>query len=189
MYDDSWANKEEADPKCPGMIGSLFAAALYKSQDADLMVFASRAGMLAPVPTNSVLSIASELRAANVGNSTDLTGAWRAINKPYDHIILLSDMQAWVGYTAPQQAHNDYCRRFGINPFVYSFDLAGYGSLQFAQSRVLCLAGFSDKVLEIMGRLTGDKDALVNAILATDIGRPSPDANRGSHSRGDCQSA
>jgi hypothetical protein len=77
-------------------------------------------------------------------------------------------MQGWVsdmrGRTLPSSSFESYKSRTGANPFVYSFDLAGYGTLQFPQSKVYCLAGFSEKVFDIMKLLEEDKNALVNKI-------------------------
>ena len=40
----------------------------------------------------------------------------------------------------------------------YSFDLAGYGTLQIPQKDVYCLAGFSDKIFDIMKYYESDKN-------------------------------
>jgi hypothetical protein len=52
----------------------------------------------------------------------------------------------------------------GANPFINSFDLKSYGSMQFPEQNVFCVAGFSEKVFTIMGLLEKDKKALVNEI-------------------------
>jgi hypothetical protein len=39
-----------------------------------------------------------------------------------------------------------------------------YGTLQFPQERVYCLAGWSDRVFEIMQKLDGDSEALVRDV-------------------------
>ena len=43
-------------------------------------------------------------------------------------------------------------------------DLKGYGTLQFPQERVYCLAGWSDRVFEIMQKLDRDPEALVRDV-------------------------
>ena len=87
----------------------------------------------------------------------------------YDRIILLSDMQGWVGGHAPTATFAEYKARHAADPKVYSFDLAGYGTLQFPERNVFCLAGFSDKALETLKLLDGDAGSLVQQIEAVEL--------------------
>ncbi len=73
-------------------------------------------------------------------------------------------MQGWVGHHNPSGPFNEYKQRTASNPFIYSFDLQGYGSMQFPENKVFCLAGFSDKIFTIMGLMEQDKKALINEI-------------------------
>ncbi len=86
------------------------------------------------------------------------------LSKAYDRIVILSDMQGWIGGGAPTKAFARYKQRFGANPYLYSFDLQGYGSLQFPEDKVFALAGFSDKVFDLMRVLETDRGAVVKAI-------------------------
>jgi hypothetical protein len=52
---------------------------------------------------------------------------------------------------------------------VFSFDLSGYGSLQFPERQVCCLAGFSDKTLETLKLLDADPGALIRVIEAVEL--------------------
>jgi len=56
--------------------------------------------------------------------------------------------------------------RHRCDPKVFSFDLNGYGSLQFPERQVCCLAGFSDKTLETLKLLDSDPGALIRMIEA-----------------------
>jgi hypothetical protein len=58
----------------------------------------------------------------------------------------------------------EYKKSTGANPFIYSFDLLGYGSMQFPESNVFAIAGFSEKVFDIIKLLEQDKKALMNEI-------------------------
>ena len=78
-------------------------------------------------------------------------------------------MQGWVGYTSPASEFKSYKSKFGANPYVYSWDLAGYGTLQFPENNVFALAGFSDKVFDIMKMMELDKKALYNEINAIQL--------------------
>lgn len=152
----------------PYQIGSLFASILLKSNnEADYMGFASDAHYKTINPLDSVSTIASQLQVT--GGGTNFHAIFQAANKAYDRIIILSDMQGWVGYNAPTRELESFAKRVGKRPKVYSFDLAGHGSMQFPERDVFAIAGFSEKVFEIMGTLEQDKKALVNKINAMEL--------------------
>ncbi len=73
-------------------------------------------------------------------------------------------MQAWIGSNLPTAAFRSYKSRTASNPFIYSFDLNGSGTMQFPEDKVFTLAGFHGDILEIMGLLEQDKNALINRI-------------------------
>ncbi len=148
----------------PIEIASLFAAVLYKHNAADLMLFANDAQYATFNPTDSTLSLARSIQLLATGGGTNFHSIFHEANKAYDRIIILSDMQGWIGYDTPTSTFEAYKRRTGANPHVFSFDLAGYGTLQFPQPQVYCLAGFSEKTLEIMKLLEEDRQALVRRI-------------------------
>jgi hypothetical protein len=78
-------------------------------------------------------------------------------------------MQGWIGYDNPTGSFENYKKRTNCNPIVYSFDLQGYGSLQFPQRNVYCLAGFSEKIFDVMKYLESDKNALINEITKISV--------------------
>lgn len=71
-----------------------------------------------------------------------------------------------MSYHSPSAEFAKYKKKYDANPFVYSWDLAGYSTLQFPESNVFALAGFSDKVFDIMKLMETDKKALYNEINA-----------------------
>lgn len=150
------------DEKSPAKIGSVFSAALVKRNDCDFMMFDGDARYVNTNTSDSLITIISSMRFD--GGSTNFHSVFQRANRKYDRIIILSDMQGWVGYHSPVSAFNDYKKKTGANPFIYSFDLKNYGSMQFPESQVFCLAGFSEKVFDIMKLLEVDKKALVNTI-------------------------
>ncbi len=145
-------------------LGALFAAALYKANNADLMRFSDDAGYVQKNPADSLQGIADFLIRNARSAGTNFNAIFEKASKPYDRIIILSDMQVWMGGGAPTAAFAKYKQRFGADPFIYSFDLQGYGSLQFPEDKVFALAGFSDKVFDLMRVLETDRMALVQAI-------------------------
>ena len=151
----------------PAEIASVFASAMLKTNDCDLITFADNAQYKFLNTNDSILTLANSIRFSAGG--TNFVDIFTKANKVYDRIILLSDMQAWkVNYwhcTSPKQAYEDWKKKFGVKDCkFYSFDLAGYGTLQMPQNDVFCLAGFSEKVFDLMPLLEKDRNALVNTI-------------------------
>jgi hypothetical protein len=155
-------------------VGSLFAAALYKRNLADVIVFGSTAGPVSGLnPTDSTLTIADRIFEACYGHSTNFHTIFSAAKRGHDTIVIFSDMQAWVtqyGYgNTPARAFQEYKGRWNASPKVFAFDLAGYGTSQFPEKDVYQLAGFSDKSLALMSQYRTDPRAIVTAIKAIEF--------------------
>jgi 60 kDa SS-A/Ro ribonucleoprotein len=153
----------------PLQIGSVFCAVLAKAADADIMQFGTSVSWPKYNPNDSIMTIAGSLRANHGG--TDFHLIFEHAKKAYDRIIILSDMQAWVeryGWgSTPGEVLKKYRTRTGANPAIWSFDLQGYGTLQFPENKVYTLAGLSEKVFDIIPLIEeGGKDALVKTIEA-----------------------
>jgi len=148
-------------------IGALFATILVKANNADLMVFSDDARYKTINPSDSTGSIAKSLSRTDGG--TNFHAIFQTANRAYDRIIILSDMQGWMGYDSPVKDFNDYCQRCGARPKIYSWDLAGYGSLQFPEPSVTCLAGFSEKAFDLIKLLEKDRTALLDEIQKIDL--------------------
>jgi len=148
-------------------IGSLFAAVLYKTNDADLVLLSDTARYQALNPMDSVLSLARPIRFASGG--TNFHAPFQTMKRSYDRIVILSDMQGWIGRYSPASTFAQYREKFASDPHMYSFDLQGYGTLQFPERRVYALAGFSERVFDVMGRLEEDREALVDAVRAVEL--------------------
>ncbi len=151
----------------PQAIGSLFAATLVKAMGADLMLFSDDARYVSLNRRDSTLSAAKSIPFISGG--TNFHAIFQRANRAYDRIVILSDMQGWIGGGAPLQPFADYQRRYSVAPRVFSFDLKGYGTMQFPQERVYCLAGWSDRVFEIMQKLDLDPAALVREVEAVPL--------------------
>jgi hypothetical protein len=157
--------------------GALFGVALAKSNNADFMYFGDNAkyrDIDLDAPTLSQLETLDQLNggynwgyssnqaSGYVGHGTNFQAIFTTANKAYDRIVIFTDCQAWMGNTNLGQ--NQYKTRTGANPFIYTVDLAGYGSSQFGDNKAFHLAGFSEKIFDIMALLEQDKKALVNKI-------------------------
>jgi len=151
----------------PSEIASLFGAILAKVNSCDVMTFSTDAQYKQYNPLDSVMTIRSSFRYA--GGGTNFKAIFNKAGKKYDRVIILSDMQGWMGYTTPSAEFASYKKKFDANPFVYSWDLAGLGTLQFPESNVFALAGFSDKVFDVMKLMEVDRKALFNEIKAIQL--------------------
>ena len=153
----------------PIEIGSIFASAVLKTNDADFMTFDTDARYMTFNPLDSTISIAQRIISMAKGGSTNFHAIFETANLPYDRIIIFSDMQGWVCYNTPSESFKKYKKRTNSNPLIYSFDLQGYGSLQFPEKNVFALAGFSDKVFDTMKLLESDPQALLHEIENIDL--------------------
>lgn len=152
----------------PAQIGALFTAILAKANpNSDVMVFSNHAQYVTVNPLDSTLTIAGNIPFH--GGGTNFHAIFDEANKAYDRIIILSDMQGWVGYNSPVQTFNQYKARLDANPRIYSFDLAGHGTLQFPEPNIFAIAGFSEKVFDMMALLEQDKNAMIKEIEKVEL--------------------
>lgn len=153
----------------PMKIGSLFASILYKANDADLMLFSNGARYHSFNANDATLTIAQRIEEKAEWSGTDFHCIFDQANQAYDRVVILSDMQAWMNHWTPKEALDRYVKKVGKRPRIYSFDLAGYGTLQFPEKEVYTLAGFSDKTMDTMKFLEEDKSALIREIEGIEL--------------------
>lgn len=150
--------------------GAIFGMILAKRSNADIMEFCTTARYIRYNLKDSVMDFGRTFASKNkVGHGTNFDAIFQTARKKYDRIVIFSDMQTWVGGRTPEKMMANYMKRTKANPFVYAFDLRGYGSSQFSTGRAFQLAGFSDKVFDIMSMLETDRNALVNAIKKVEL--------------------
>jgi 60 kDa SS-A/Ro ribonucleoprotein len=151
-------------------VGSLFAAVLAKANaEATIMVFSNDAEFVTLNRRDSTLPLAQQIAARAPNGGTNFHAIFQRAKCAYDRIVILSDMQGWIGNDAPTATFTAYKQRTASDPRVFSFDLAGYGTLQFPERNVYCLAGFSAKALQAMRFLEEDKSALFREIEAIEL--------------------
>ncbi len=151
-------------------IGSLFAAVLYKANPgAELMLFSDDARYVTMNTRMPVLDLAAKIAGHAVSAGTNFHSIFARAARGYDRIVILSDMQGWMGLGTPLGEFESHRRKTSSNPFIYSFDLTGHGTSQFPSNRVCLLAGWSDKIFEIMPLVEKDKMALIKEIEQYDF--------------------
>ncbi len=148
----------------PMKVGSLFSAVLYKVNDADLMLFSGDARYVTYNRDDATLTIAQRIEDSAEWSGTNFHSIFERARTAYDRVIILSDMQAWMNHWTPVVPFERFVKKTGKRPHVYSFDLAGYGSIQFPENKVYTLSGFSDKTMETLRFLEQDKSALIHEI-------------------------
>lgn len=139
-------------------VAALFAAIMAKNNNAEIILFDNNARFANINTADSVYSISKALNNLFSGGGTNLQSAFQLLqqsNSQCDRVVILSDMQSWLHDGKPQVSWN---------PKIFSFDLAGLGTLQFPEKNVFCLAGWSDKSLGIMKMLDQDQDAMIQEI-------------------------
>jgi 60 kDa SS-A/Ro ribonucleoprotein len=177
----------------PGKQAALFGSILAKANNADIVLFDGSARMLSYDLDMPVLKLSAHIQTYMRGGSTSFHAPFKLITgnkRKYDRIIILSDMQGWMlgvdGYNGcgswsdgygysysqtnlPKLTLETYKKMTGSDPYVYSFDVAGYGTMQFPQDKVFCLAGLSEKVFSVMQLLEKDPNAILAEIEKVEL--------------------
>ena len=120
---------------------ALIAATIAKATNADIMYFGSTAEYLKYNPNIDVFSLAKLLAKADQG-ATRLDTAWglaRQSGNSYDRIFVLSDNAVNGGFA--YNSYKNYLADVG-SPYVYSVDLAGYGTNAIAGDKVRYYYGY-----------------------------------------------
>ena len=120
---------------------ALIAATIAKATNADIICFGSRAEYVQYNPNLDVFSLAKQLSSSNMGG-TDLSTAWKLAqqsNRKYTRTFILSDNEVNRGST--YNSYMSYVKNVG-HPYVYSVDLAGYGTNAIAGDKVRYYYGY-----------------------------------------------
>lgn len=162
----------------PEKIARMFGSILYKACNSDLLVFDNNAQYVPLNPADSVFGVMDRIPFR--GGGTNFHSIFDTAQHAYDRIIILSDMQGWMdrtnygwGYGSsnsnPKGALADYRKRTNSDPIIYSFDLQGYGQLEFAEQNVVALSGWSDKIFNLLEVLEKGVKALEEKIMSIEF--------------------
>lgn len=152
-------------------LGALFGIVMARAANGDIMEFGDTARYIHySLGTHSLDFAEGFSRKNQVGHGTDFHSVLKLANKKYDRILFFSDMQGWAGgHFTPLSDLVNYRNKFQADPYIYSFDLAGYGTTQFKGNKIYNLAGYSDKVLNTMKFFETDKNALINEVKKIEL--------------------
>ena len=130
--DDYWSANSSLTIK---EVGAVYGAALLIHSGADFIKFGNYAKIKTYNPLENIFNIIEDMQENEVcGYGTNAASAYGAMQKRYDRIFLISDMQTmsvsdgwyYAGYGV--RSYNSYCDNFNCSPHVYSFDLSNYPS-------------------------------------------------------------
>jgi len=164
-------------------VGAIMGALAQKISGCGVASVFGEGFAIVPVdPTGAITPNAFQIMNTNVGHSTYAYKALKyLIDKKIvvDRILIFSDEQCYnEGYTTPYGRDEDfvnntlyaqlklYKQKVNPNVYLYSFDLAGYGSLQFPENEpnVCLLGGFSDRIFEFIQKYEENTVTLVETI-------------------------
>jgi 60 kDa SS-A/Ro ribonucleoprotein len=129
--------------------GMLAAALMKNNKTSDCVAYGTEIRDLEIHSNTPVLETAQNMKGDMGGTDTGLVfKKAQAENKKYDTIIILSDNEAWESDT--QSAYNAYKLATGANPQIFAIDIAGYGTVDLKSEKVLHIAGFSEKIFDLM---------------------------------------
>ena len=121
------------------------------------------------LPSTGILANTMELRRreGEVGYSTNghLVIKWLNEQKmAMDKVMMFTDCQMWNSYRDGDSMRGEWHRYKAIAPNakLYLFDLAGYGQmpLSMVEKDVYLIAGWSDKVFDVLEAIEGGSNAL-----------------------------
>jgi hypothetical protein len=147
-------------------VAAMFGILLAKRCNADIMEFGERARYIPYTDSTDVFDFVNTFQSNNkVGHSTYLSAAFKTANRAYDRIVVFSDMQSYGGSVT--EAANAYRKKYNATPYIYSIDLTGYGSLQFPENKSFCIAGFTEKIFDFIGKAEVDPKVMINTVEET----------------------
>jgi hypothetical protein len=157
-------------------IGNVFGAMVAsRADDCKVYAFGTSVSIVRANPRDSILTNVDKIRDAGdrTGGSTHTGLCISAVAKDMpdvDRIIFFTDEQ---GYGRPScyDAFRSFRIKTGNNPFVYTFDLAHYGTTQFPEGeRKHCtVGGWADNSLRFLNLYEMNGTTLVDEVERIDI--------------------
>lgn len=125
---------------------SLIGMTIAKAVNADVIRFGSDAEYVNYNPNSDVFTLSKSILRSMGG--TSLAQAWykaQSSGRKYDRVFILSDNECNVGSTYSQ--YNKYVEKVG-DPYVYSIDMASYGTTAIAGPKVKYYYGYGFAMFE-----------------------------------------
>jgi len=161
------SNGKTSNSTCARKAG-LVAAMIAKSTNADVIYFGGTAHWCNYNPKNGLFGLAQQLERADQG-CTNLASAFELItrsNKLYDRIFILSDNECNCGHN--KEAYKSYIKHIG-NPYIYSVDLASYGTQPIKGDHVHYFFGYGYAMFNAIAQDEFNPSAAIDKIKAIKI--------------------
>jgi 60 kDa SS-A/Ro ribonucleoprotein len=163
---------DKSDVRCIHIASILAAMANHICDDSIIIRFGSagwgnsKAAEVITLPSSSILSAARGI-VANMGG-TDMHAPFRLMMQNSiraDRIIVLSDNEVnRGGGHAVQSSFEAYKNAVACDPWLHAIDLQGYGTQQFIGRKINLMAGWSDKILNIIPQIETGGAGLIEEI-------------------------
>jgi hypothetical protein len=140
----------------PIEIASIFAGALWKANNAELVLYDTNLQRVKLLKATPIIQLAEKIQQLATGGGTQTSLVFdyaTQTGKKYNRIIILSDNESWVesyfgNRKGAQTSYNQYRK---INdPFIYAIDIEGYGTSDLKNNKVFHITGWSDKIFDLM---------------------------------------
>lgn len=102
---------------------------------------------------------------------TDFCGTYDCLSDDcvkVDRVIQITDQQDWcqssITGIPSYMNFKKWCKKVGMNPEVWSIDVAGLGTSVFPEDKMRIIYGLSSKIFDIIPELEKNKNALINGI-------------------------
>lgn len=141
---------------------ALVAATLAKGINADVFHFASYCESVKFNPLDSINTIKNKFIGleGKVGHGTSFGSIFTKLNKDYDRVFIISDMQG-----ADSLSSSTY-----DSTHIYSIDLAGYGNTMFKPGKkIYSIYGYGSDIYELVKKVEIDPNVLIKEIEAIEI--------------------
>jgi len=154
----------------PMEIASIFGATLLKANvNADLITYDTKVKQLNLSGRTPVIDLADLIKKAALGGGTETSLVFafaEQAKKKYDRIIIISDNESWSESwrgDSVQKTYTAFKKNTSSDPFVYAIDIEGYGTKDVDGGKVFHLTGWSDRLLDFIGRVE-EGDTLIKYV-------------------------
>lgn len=155
---------------------AIFGAVLSQSNnDVDVVLYSDSLKELTISSRTPVIDVVQYFKRAYDGGGTESRLVFNYAtkkNKKYSRVVMLTDEQSWretySGGVTPQASYEAYKKATGADPYVYSIDLTGYGTAEYIGNRVFQLSGWSNALLDYIGKME-DGENLVKHIKSIEL--------------------
>ena len=156
-------------------VAAMLAACLVRlSDDCVLYAFADGAQRMPVMAGASVLSTMNAMRFT--GGCTNMRAVFEAVERDgidCDRVVVLSDSEVNCGFRNGRKTLQGCAaalrERLGHRVWLHAFDMAGYGTTQFAGEDTTFAAGWSDKLLNFVVLSEAGLGGMADAVDALEV--------------------